>query len=157
MSVKCPPGRHVYGGGGGVPVSPGSNRLVSSFPIDSDARNKTPDDGWRISVDADNPVVTLLVTAACGKTMPTYVESTADVTPFSTATLNVGCGVPPFAQQAIGGGQRIGGGFFEVFLGASIVANPYDFTVYQAAMTNQASQDVRFTAYAICGDPSDFG
>lgn len=155
ISVKCSPRRHVYGGGGGFGLLSNSHAsLASSFPIDSGDRNNKPDDGWKVSVDNfASSRRQIYAIAYCGKTMPDYYDSRETVPPAGGMTTGQGCG----KLAAIGGGHRISGGFDEGFLTQSIVSNPTTFDVFDASMTNDASHDLTFTAYSICGDPGDFG
>jgi hypothetical protein len=139
--VKCPRKRHVYGGGG--------ESLGSSFPFDSNDRGKKPDDGWAVR---DVGHATPAMVAVCGKTMPDYNHHTVTVTPASGTTSTQGCGDTPVA---IGGGYRIGGG--GGFLTQSIVSNPDTFNEFSATVENDTPQDLKFTVYSICGDPSEFG
>ena len=106
LTVRCPRGSVVVGGGsfnGGVF---GGSTLLGSYPVDGDDRDKDPDDGWR-SV-ANNPTktkYTLSTFVACryGAGV-TYQSSFGDLEPLERER---GAAYCQSGDSIVGGGGRI--------------------------------------------------
>lgn len=153
ISVNCPRRRHVYGGGA---VGDPDVSLASSFPIDSDDRGKKPDDGWKVSMDNDQPSgkAEIFVIAACGKAEIDYNGFTVPLDPSVVSNPGIGCDA---SLAAIAGGQKIGGRWGQTTVYQSIVSNPTDFNAYEVTAENTSAHQLPITTYAICGDPGAFG
>ena len=141
-SVKCPKGKHVFGGGASADA--GSAVLVASFPFDGHDRDKQPDDGWRVSVDNRDAATTAQVAAVCAARKPTYRTQSFKAVPGDQSTSSALCS---HGQHATGGGvdyaPPAGGGLIEsTFPGAG-----REWAVF---IDNYGAKRVPATAYATC-------
>jgi hypothetical protein len=116
VSVKCPPGTHVYGGGA-VTRGPSNHAWIAhTRPIDSGDPGDVPDDGWSANVhDFASGSHAVTITAICGGPRPKYRVLQTHVRAIGPSR-EVGC--PPGTHVYSGGTRGPG-----TYAGASV---PFD-------------------------------
>lgn len=122
VSVDCPDGRHVVGGGvnGGVGHSPGgpADYVNSSYPRDSvEDDNTKRDDGWQaFGFQQAGENVDIEVYAICSKgPMPEYAEATRS----GISAVDDRRATCPGGAHAVGGGAFLSGASAEAHLVAT--------------------------------------
>jgi hypothetical protein len=146
LSVACPPGTHVTGGGESTGNGYKGLRLRGSYPFDnaSDA-DSLPDDGWRVVYTTPNPY-NVEIDAACATQLPTYKSSPFSIAATSRGTKAVGCGY----RQVYSGGAA-GGTLVSVLPrdGSDGDLTPDDS--FQAKVDNLRPVAVQAEVFAVCG------
>lgn len=107
ISVKCPAGQQVTGGGGAVSGGIGKAIVQSTYPFDDGDVGTTPEDGWRVRVHnlgAGEKMAT--VTAVCEFTGSTYVSDSVPVDAGFSVGSPIACGA---TDVVLSGGARVPG------------------------------------------------
>lgn len=141
LSVSCPPGTKVSGGGWGQ--SGLSGEMNDSFPLSND--------GWAANVLFD-PSGTLDVYAICNGGARSFVDAERQLEAGKTQKLKVKC---PGGKHLMGGGAVIFGAIADARLNSSY---PYDSKDqgskpddgWRARGVNLSGDDFTFQVFAIC-------
>ena len=146
-TAMCPSDRHVYGGGGGIS---NDGWLASSFPIDSNDKDKQPDDGWKVTADkAGDTDADLEVLAICGVERPAYRSSKDDLQPTDQGIKGVTC--PGGKSNAIAGGERVSGGYEDTVANTSHPLQAGDhIDAWQARADNRSADTQTLRTFVVC-------
>jgi hypothetical protein len=148
VSVACPAGSHVLGGGQYVFAATDDAVLHTSAPFDGGDGDAIPDDGWRSTVDSlfgSQPQVTEF--AICSTKKPAYRSTTRTMAAPGEARMLRHC---PKGEAVLGGGVQISPGYSSAYIQTS---DPIDGVAWDteavAGLAGKVNQ--RVTDWATCG------
>jgi hypothetical protein len=148
LSVACPAGTHVYGGGQSNPSGYDEVAQLQEYPIDGKDRDKKPDDGFEVLVqNRTSNSIQSTVWATCGKPKASYRTKKTKIFAGSftneiDATCKSGTG------DLVGGGVGGPKGIVHDDGGPLDPSSGHDY--YYAYMHNSSQETLNAEVYSIC-------
>lgn len=148
VTVRCPAGSHVLGGGQYVLAGDQNSFIHSSAPFDGGDADAMPDDGWRSRVDSINGASnTVTEYAICTTTQPVYRGKGGTLHSPTHVLLRASC---PSGDAAVGGGLDISAKFNSAYVTASTPGPGASWDAHGWAGLGATNQKV--TDWVICAD-----
>lgn len=147
VTVQCPAGTHVLGGGQYVLAANQDAIVHSSAPFDGADAGTIPDDGWRSRVDSINGSHnTVTEYAICSTEQPAYRARTVTLNSPAQPHLRSPC---PAGDSALGGGVDISPKYLSAYVTVSVPGPGASWDGHAVAgLANAVNQKV--TDWAIC-------